>query len=320
MIKTIGVLTSGGDAPGMNAAVRAVTRTAISRGMKVYGIRRGYNGLINGDIIEMTERTVSDILQKGGTCLYTARCPEFRTEEGLQKAKDTCEELGLEGIVVIGGDGSFRGAADLSARGILCVGLPGTIDNDIACTDYTIGYDTAMNTAMEMVDKLRDTSQSHDRCTVVEVMGRNAGYIAVNTGIACGAIEIITREVPYDLDAIAKKMLEAKANGKQNFVIVVSEGIGNANEIAKIIEEKTHIESRATILGHVQRGGSPTVRDRVLAAELGHYAVGLLEQGIGNRVVGIQKDEIVNFDIQEALSMKKAYETELHKIAEQIAI
>ena len=320
MIKKIGVLTSGGDAPGMNAAIRAVVRTALSKGMEVYGIRRGYVGLISGDIIKMDARSVSDIIHRGGTMLYTARCPEFRTEEGLQKAKDTCEELGLEGIVVIGGDGSFRGAADLSARGILCVGLPGTIDNDIACTDYTIGYDTAMNTAMEMVDKLRDTSQSHDRCTVVEVMGRNAGYIAVNTGIACGAIEIITREVPYDLDAIAKKMLEAKANGKQNFVIVVSEGIGNANEIAKIIEEKTHIESRATILGHVQRGGSPTVRDRVLAAELGHYAVGLLEQGIGNRVVGIQKDEIVDFDIQEALSMKKANETELHKIAEQIAI
>lgn len=320
MIKKIGVLTSGGDAPGMNAAIRAVVRTALSKGMEVYGIRRGYVGLISGDIIKMDARSVSDIIHRGGTMLYTARCPEFRTEEGLQKAKDTCEELGLEGIVVIGGDGSFRGAADLSARGILCVGLPGTIDNDIACTDYTIGYDTAMNTAMEMVDKLRDTSQSHDRCTVVEVMGRNAGYIAVNTGIACGAIEIITREVPYDLDAIAKKMLEAKANGKQNFVIVVSEGIGNANEIAKIIEEKTHIESRATILGHVQRGGSPTVRDRVLAAELGHYAVDLLEQGIGNRVVGIQKDEIVDFDIQEALSMKKAYETELHKIAEQIAI
>ncbi len=320
MIKKIGVLTSGGDAPGMNAAIRAVVRTALSKGMEVYGIRRGYVGLISGDIIKMDARSVSDIIHRGGTMLYTARYPEFRTEEGLQKAKDTCEELGLEGIVVIGGDGSFRGAADLSARGILCVGLPGTIDNDIACTDYTIGYDTAMNTAMEMVDKLRDTSQSHDRCTVVEVMGRNAGYIAVNTGIACGAIEIITREVPYDLDAIAKKMLEAKANGKQNFVIVVSEGIGNANEIAKIIEEKTHIESRATILGHVQRGGSPTVRDRVLAAELGHYAVGLLEQGIGNRVVGIQKDEIVDFDIQEALSMKKAYETELHKIAEQIAI
>jgi 6-phosphofructokinase 1 len=304
----------------MNAAVRAVTRTAISRGIKVYGIKRGYNGLINGDMIEMTERSVSDILQKGGTCLYTARCPEFRTEEGLQKAKATCEELGLEGLVVIGGDGSFRGAADLSARGIHCVALPGTIDNDISCTDYTIGYDTAMNTAMEMVDKLRDTSQSHDRCTVVEVMGRNAGFIAVNTGIACGAIEIITKELPYDLDAIAKKMLEAKANGKQNFVIVVAEGIGNATEIAKIIEEKTHIESRATILGHVQRGGIPTVRDRVLATELAYHAVGLLEQGLSNRVVGIRNDQIVDFDIQEALSMEKPYEYELHKIAEEIAI
>ncbi|MBE6860571.1 MAG: 6-phosphofructokinase [Ruminococcus sp.] len=320
MIKKIGVLTSGGDAPGMNAAIRAVVRTALSKGMEVYGIRRGYVGLINGDIFKMDARSVSDIIRKGGTVLYTARCPEFRTEEGLQKAKATCEEFGLEGLVVIGGDGSFRGAADLSARGILCVALPGTIDNDISCTDYTIGYDTAMNTAMEMVDKLRDTSQSHDRCTVVEVMGRNAGFIAVNTGIACGAIEIITKELPYDLDAIAKKMLEAKANGKQNFVIVVAEGIGNANEIAKIIEEKTHIESRATILGHVQRGGIPTVRDRVLATELAHHAVELLEQGIGNRVVGIRKDEIVDFDIQEALSMEKPYEVALHRIAEEIAI
>ncbi|MBE6839912.1 MAG: 6-phosphofructokinase [Ruminococcus sp.] len=320
MIKKIGVLTSGGDAPGMNAAIRAVVRTALSKGMEVYGIRRGYVGLINGDIFKMDARSVSDIIRQGGTMLYTARCPEFRTEEGLQKAKATCEELGLEGLVVIGGDGSFRGAADLSARGIHCVALPGTIDNDISCTDYTIGYDTAMNTAMEMVDKLRDTSQSHDRCTVVEVMGRNAGFIAVNTGIACGAIEIITKELPYDLDAIAKKMLEAKANGKQNFVIVVAEGIGNATEIAKIIEEKTHIESRATILGHVQRGGIPTVRDRVLATELAYHAVGLLEQGLSNRVVGIRNDQIVDFDIQEALSMEKPYEYELHKIAEEIAI
>ena len=320
MIKKIGVLTSGGDAPGMNAAIRAVVRTALSKGMEVYGIRRGYVGLINGDIFKMDARSVSDIIRQGGTMLYTARCPEFRTEEGLQKAKATCEELGLEGLVVIGGDGSFRGAADLSARGIHCVALPGTIDNDISCTDYTIGYDTAMTTAMEMVDKLRDTSQSHDRCTVVEVMGRNAGFIAVNTGIACGAIEIITKELPYDLDAIAKKMLEAKANGKQNFVIVVAEGIGNATEIAKIIEEKTHIESRATILGHVQRGGIPTVRDRVLATELAYHAVGLLEQGLSNRVVGIRNDQIVDFDIQEALSMEKPYEYELHKIAEEIAI
>jgi 6-phosphofructokinase 1 len=319
MIKKIGVLTSGGDAPGMNAAIRAVARAAMRKGIEVYGIRRGYVGLINGDIFKMDARSVSDIIHRGGTMLFTARCPEFRTEEGLQKAKTTCEELGLEGIVVIGGDGSFRGAADLSARGILCVGLPGTIDNDIACTDYTIGYDTAMNTAMELVDKLRDTSQSHDRCSVVEVMGRNAGYIAVNTGIACGAIEVITKEKPYDLDAVAKKMLETKEHGKENFVIVVSEGIGHAEEIARVIQEKTHIESRATILGHVQRGGSPTLRDRVAATRMGYYAVELLEQGIGNRVVGMQKDEIVDFDIQEALSMKKPYEEELHKIAEELA-
>lgn len=319
MIKKIGVLTSGGDAPGMNAAVRAVVRTALSKGMEVYGVRRGYGGLISGDIFPMDARSVSDIIHKGGTMLYTARCPEFRTEEGLDKAKAKCQELGLEGLVVIGGDGSFRGAADLSARGILCVGLPGTIDNDIACTEYTIGYDTAMNTAMEMVDKLRDTSQSHDRCTVVEVMGRNAGYIAVNTGVACGAIEVITKEMPYDFDLLAKEMLERKAEGKQNFVVVVAEGIGNSNEIAKIIEEKTHIETRATILGHVQRGGSPTVRDRVVASEMGYYAVELLEKGVGNRVVGMQNSEIVDFDIQEALAMKKPYDERLHHIAEEIA-
>lgn len=318
MIKKIGVLTSGGDAPGMNAAIRGVVRTALSKGMEVYGIRRGYVGLIKGDIFQMDARSVSDIIHRGGTMLCTARCPEFRTEEGLDKAKAKCEELGLEGLVVIGGDGSFRGAADLSARGILCVGLPGTIDNDIACTEYTIGYDTAMNTAMELADKLRDTSQSHDRCTVVEVMGRNAGYIAVNTGIACGAIEVITKEMPYDLDALAKKMLEAKKNGKQNFVVVVAEGIGNSTEIANVLQEKTGIEARATILGHVQRGGSPTVRDRVTATQMAHYAVELLEQGIGNRVVGMQKNEIVDFDIQEALAMKKPYEEKLHKIAEEV--
>ncbi len=318
MIKKIGVLTSGGDAPGMNAAVRAVVRTAISKGMEVYGIRRGYVGLITGDIFQMDARSVSDIIHRGGTMLYTARCPEFRTEEGLDKAKAKCEELGLEGIVVIGGDGSFRGAADLSARGILCVGIPGTIDNDIACTEYTIGYDTAMNTAMELADKLRDTSQSHDRCTVIEVMGRNAGHIAVNTGIACGAIEIITKEMPYDLDNIAKKMLEMKKTGKQNFVVVVAEGIGHAEEIARTLQEKTHVESRATVLGHVQRGGSPTLRDRVVASEMGHYAVELLEQGIGNRVVGMQQNKIVDFDIQEALAMKKPYDERLHHMAEEI--
>ena len=319
MIKTIGILTSGGDAPGMNAAIRSVVRAALKKGIKVYGIRRGYCGLIDGDIIEMDEMSVSNITHKGGTMLYTARSAEFRTEEGMQIAKANCEKYGLEGIVVIGGDGSFRGAADLSARGILTVGLPGTIDNDIACTEYTIGYDTAMNTAMEMIDKLQDTCQSHDRCSVVEVMGRGAGFIAVNTAVACGAIEIITKEVPYDLDQIAKDMLECKKNGKQNFIIVVSENVGHSQEIATAIQEKTGIETRATVLGHVQRGGSPTVRDRVVASEMGYYAVELLAQGIGNRVVGMQENKIVDFDIQEALSMKKPYDERLHKIAQDIA-
>lgn len=319
MIKKIGVLTSGGDAPGMNAAVRAVVRTALSKGMEVYGIRRGYAGLISGDIFQMDERSVSDIIHRGGTVLYTARCPEFRTEEGIDKAKAKCDELGIEGLVVIGGDGSFRGAADLSAKGVLCIGLPGTIDNDIACTDYTIGFDTAMNTAMELVDKLRDTSQSHDRCSVVEVMGRGAGHIAVNTGIACGATDIITKEVPYDIDSIAKTMLEKKAKGKKNFVVIVAEGIGHSQEIATMIQEKTHIETRATILGHVQRGGNPTLRDRVEATRMGYYAVELLEQGIGNRVVGVKDNKLVDYDIQEALQMSKPYDEKLHHIAEQIA-
>ena len=319
MAKTIGILTSGGDAPGMNAAIRAVTRAAIRKGMKVIGIRRGYNGLIHGDMVEMNERSVSDIIQRGGTILYTARCPEFRYAEGVEKAKQRCIEAGLDGIVVVGGDGSFRGAADLSKAGIPCVGLPGTIDNDISCTEYTIGYDTAMNTAVEMVDKIRDTAQSHDRCSVVEVMGRNAGYIAVNAGVACGATSIITTEVPYSLDDIIAKMIETRKTGKQHFIIVVSEGIGNSEQIAKEIEERTGIESRATILGHVQRGGSPTVRDRVAATQLGYYAVDLLEKGIGNRVVGIQDNKIVDFDIQDALSMKKPFEYDLYKIADEIS-
>lgn len=319
MAKTIGILTSGGDAPGMNAAVRAVTRAAICKGMKVIGIRRGYNGLIHGDMFEMNERSVSDIIQRGGTILYTARCPEFRYAEGVEKARQRCVEANLSGIVVIGGDGSFRGAADLSKAGIPCVGLPGTIDNDIACTEYTIGYDTAMNTAMEMVDKIRDTAQSHDRCSIVEVMGRNAGYIALNTGIACGATSIITPEVPYNIDEIVAKMIETRKTGKQHFIIVVAEGVGNSEQLAKEIEERTGIESRATILGHVQRGGSPTVRDRVVASQMGYYAVELLEKGIGNRVVGMKDNKIVDFDIQEALSMKKPFENELYRIANEIS-
>ncbi|WP_295089259.1 6-phosphofructokinase [Ruminococcus sp.] len=319
MIKKIGVLTSGGDAPGMNAAVRAVVRSALSKGMEVYGIRRGYVGLINGDIIKMDERSVSDIIHRGGTTLYTARCPEFRTAEGVAIGKAKCDELGIEGLVVIGGDGSFRGAADLSAQGVLCIGIPGTIDNDIACTDYTIGFDTAMNTAMDLVDKLRDTAQSHDRISVVEVMGRGAGHIAVNTGIACGATDIITKEVPYDINAIANTMLEKKAKGKQNFVVIVAESVGHSEEIAKMLQEKTGIDARFTILGHVQRGGTPTVRDRVEATRMGYYAVELLEQGIGNRVIGIKDSKLVDYDIQEALSMHKDYDEKLHHIAEEIA-
>ena len=319
MSKTIGILTSGGDAPGMNAAVRAVTRAALTKGMKVLSILRGYNGLINGDIIEMNARSVSGIIQRGGTILYTARCLEFKTQEGVKKAVDKCKELGLDGIVVIGGDGSFRGAADLSSHGVPCIGLPGTIDNDIACTEYTIGYDTAMNTAMEMVDKLKDTTQSHDRCSVVEVMGRNAGYIAVNVAVAVGAEAAIVVEKGFDIDAIIKNILDNRSSGKTHSVLIVAEGIGNAGQIAKDIEEKTGIESRATILGHVQRGGSPTVRDRVVATQMGYHAVELLEKGIGNRVVGLKDNKVYDVDIQEALSMKKPFEDELYKILNDTA-
>lgn len=319
-MKRIGVLTSGGDAPGMNAAIRAVTRTALYKGMEVVGIRRGYNGLINGDVFDMNVRSVSSIIQRGGTLLFTARCPEFKTEEGLQKAVAACKEMGIEGLAVIGGDGSYRGAGDLSARGIPCIGIPGTIDNDISSTDYTIGYDTAMNTAMQLVDKLRDTAHSHDRCSVVEVMGRHAGYIALNTAVACGATEVLCPEREYDLDEIVKKMLRTRESGKQNFIIIVAEGIGNSNEIAKYIEEKTGIESRATIFGHVQRGGSPTVRDRVLASQMGYYAVGLLEQGIGNRVIGIRGDKLVDYDIHEALKMQKPFEDYLYDLSGVISI
>ena len=319
MGKTIGILTSGGDSPGMNAAVRAVTRAAISKGMKVIGIERGYNGLINGETRELGARDVSDIIQRGGTILYTARCKEFREEAGVLKAKQRCLDLGLDGIVVIGGDGSFRGAAALSAKGIPCVGLPGTIDNDIQCTDYTIGYDTAMNTVVEMVDKIRDTAQSHDRCSIVEVMGRGAGYIALNTGIAVGAIAVVIPEKTITTDEIVERIEKSRASGKQHYIIVVSEAIGNSEALAKEIQERTGIESRATILGHVQRGGSPTLRDRVAASRMGAYAVDLLEKGIGNRVVGMNRDEVIDVDIQEALSMKKPFPIDLYELSNKIS-
>ncbi len=318
-VKKIGVLTSGGDAPGMNAAIRSVVRAALKNDMQVLGVRDGYTGLIKGDLVDMGIRSVSDIIQRGGTYLYTARCPEFREWEGVLKAKAVCENVGMDGLVVIGGDGSFRGAADLSRAGIPCVGIPGTIDNDIACTEYTIGYDTAMNTTMEMVDKLRDTAQSHDRCSVVEVMGRRAGYIALNAGIACGATYIVVPEIGLDMDAMLNKIKAAKALGKRYFLIMVAEGVGHVDEIAERIEKETGIESRSTVLGHVQRGGSPTVTDRVVASQMGFHAVELLKKGIGNRVVAQQAGKIVDFDIQEALSVKKEFPLDLYNIANDIS-
>lgn len=319
MEKTIGVLTSGGDAPGMNAAVRAVTRTALQKGFKVMGIRRGYNGLLHNDMVELKARNVSNIIQRGGTEIFTARCKEFKEWEYVLKAKEVCEKANMAGVVVIGGDGSFRGAADLSKAGIPCVGIPGTIDNDIQCSEYTIGYDTAMNTVMELVDKLRDTSHSHERCAVVEVMGRGAGHIALNTGVAVGAIAALVPEVPYDFNELVAKIKRGRETGKEQFIIIVAEGVGGTEELAKRIQESTGIESRATILGHVQRGGSPTVRDRVMASEMGYYAVELLEKGIGNRVVGLKNGKVYDVDIQEALSMKKPFDERLYNIANNIS-
>lgn len=320
-MKSIAVLTSGGDAPGMNPAVRAVVRTACQRGIKVYGVDRGYTGLINGDIHEMNLRSVSDIITRGGTILYSARCPEFKTEEGLQKAVATCKKFGIEGMVIIGGDGSFRGARDLSLRGIPCIGLPGTIDNDISCTDYTIGYDTCLNTIVQMVDRIRDTSESHDRCTVVEVMGRGAGYLALEAGIAVGATSIIVPEVEYDIERdVIARIREFQKTGKKHFIVIVAEGVGGTAEIAKKIEAETGVESRATILGHVQRGGSPTARDRIMASQMGSRAVDLLTQGIGNRVVGIRDNKIVDFDIFEALKMTKTIDMKDYELAHEISI
>ena len=319
--KKIAVLTSGGDAPGMNAALRAVVRAGISYGMEVYGVRRGYNGLLNGDMFPMNLRSVSDIIHRGGTFLYTARSPEYNTPEGVKKAADKCREMGIDGVVVIGGDGSFRGARDLTNAGIPCIGIPGTIDNDIACTEYTVGFDTAMNTAMEMVDRLRDTTESHDRCSVVEVMGRRCGDIALQTGIAVGATAILVPEVPYDFERdVIQRMKFTQKTGKKHFIIIVAEGVGGVDKLAKDIQEQTGIESRATVLGHVQRGGSPTLRDRVMASRMGYHAVELLDKGIGNRVVAYRESKVVDFDITEALDMKRVFDKDLYEIALRISI
>ncbi len=325
-IKTIGVLTSGGDAPGMNAAVRAVVRTALKRGIDVYGINCGYNGLIEGDLFKMDIRSVSNIIQNGGTILSTARSAKFKTEEGMLEAVDTCKKYGIEGIVVIGGDGSYRGAKDLSLHGIPCVGIPGTIDNDIASTDETIGFDTAMNTAMIMIDRLRDTSQSHNRCFVIEVMGRHCGDIALRTGVAVGATAVLVPEVPFDFERqVVDKIKEGISFGKKHFIIVVAEGVtesnvvGDINDIANRIKETTGIASKATVLGHVQRGGSPTLRDRTLASNMGNYAVDLLCKGIGNRVVSIRNNVIVDDDIVEALNMKNNFDKRLYDVSYEIS-
>ena len=320
-IQTIGILTSGGDAPGMNAAIRAVVRTALGRGIRVRGIRRGYHGLLQEEIIDMTARDVSDIIQRGGTILQTARCKEMRTEEGQQKAAAICKKYGIQGLVVIGGDGSFAGAQKLSNLGINTIGIPGTIDLDIACTEYTIGFDTAVNTAMEAIDKVRDTSTSHERCSVIEVMGRDAGYLALWCGIANGAERILMpEEHDYDEEKIIADIIGNRKRGKQDYIIINAEGIGDSMNMAKRIEEATGMETRATILGHMQRGGSPTCKDRVYASIMGAKAVDLLLEGKTNRVVGYQHGEFVDYDINEALQMHKEIPEYAYRVSKDLAL
>ena len=320
-IRTIGVLTSGGDAPGMNAAIRAVTRTALAKGLKVRGIRKGYHGLLKEEIIDLSARDVSDTIQRGGTILQTARCQAMRTEEGQQKAAAICKKYGIDALVVIGGDGSFAGAQKLANLGVKTIGLPGTIDLDIACTDYTIGFDTAVNTAMEAIDKVRDTSTSHERCSIIEVMGRDAGYLALWCGIANGAEKILMpEEKDFDEVELIQDIMECKKRGKKNYIIINAEGVGDTINMAKRIEEATGIETRATILGHMQRGGSPTCKDRVYASIMGAMAVELLLQGKSNRVVGYKDGEFVDYDINEALSMKKKISDHQYAISKILAI
>ena len=318
-VKTIGVLTSGGDAPGMNAEIRAVVRTAINKGLKVKGIMRGYAGLLQEEIVDMNGLSVADIIGRGGTVLYTARCPEFTTAEGQQKGAEICRKHGIDGLVVIGGDGSFKGAGKLSALGINTVGLPGTIDLDIACTDYTIGFDTAVNTAMDDIDRVRDTSTSHERCSIIEVMGRNAGYIALWCGLANGAEDILLPE-RYDGNEqeLISRIIENRKRGKKHHIIINAEGIGHSASMARRIEAATGIETRATILGYMQRGGAPTCKDRVYASIMGAKAVELLCAGKSNRVVAYKNGEYVDYDIQEALNMKKDISEEQYNISKML--
>ncbi len=317
-IKTIGVLTSGGDAPGMNAAIRAVVRAGIYHGYKVMGIKRGYTGLISGEMEELSLRTVSGIIQRGGTFLKTSRCPEFNTEKGIQKAVSMCKVFGIDIIVVIGGDGSYRGALDLCKAGVPVIGIPGTIDNDIACTDYTIGYDTALNTVSEALDKIKDTGYSHERASVLEVMGRHAGYIAINTGIAGGAEVILIPEKPVDFEKdVIKPILEGRNRGKTDFSIIVAEGVEkDVPEIAQMIEERTGITTRYTILGYIQRGGTPTVNDRVMASRMGVKAVKVIHKGLINRVIAYKDGKIVDYDLEEAINQTKSVDEEILEMLE----
>ena len=306
-VKRIGVLTSGGDAPGMNACVRAVVRTCVYHGIEVYGIRRGWNGLINGDVVKMDEKSVSRTINRGGTILYTARSQEFMTEEGQKRAVSTCKFLGLDSIIAIGGDGTFRGALALSKYGINVIGIPGTIDNDISCTNYCIGFDTAANTAIECIDKLRDTMQSHERCSVVEEMGRNAGYLAMYVGLAVGATAVLVPEKPIDFEQdVIEKIRNARLHGFTHYMIVVAEGAGHATDIAKRIKDAIDLDPRVTVLGHIQRGGSPSGRDRVNATKMGYLAVDLLLRGKTNRIVCTKAGSFTDVDIDEGLAMHKS--------------
>jgi len=319
-MKTIGVLTSGGDAPGMNAAIRAVVRTAIYNGMRVLGIRRGYNGLINGDVESMDTSSVGEIIHRGGTILHTARCEEFKTQEGLKRAANVVDVFNIDGLVVIGGDGSYKGAQALNSIGITAIGIPGTIDNDIAFTDLTIGFDTAVNTVLDAVNKLRDTVMSHERANIIEVMGRTSGRIALYSGLAGGAENILVPEMSFDIDELCQRLIIAKNRGKKSNIIVAAEGVGNTFEIGEAIEEKTGIETRVTVLGHIQRGGSPTATDRILSSRMGAYAVKLIAEGVKSRAVGLQTGKIVDIGLDEVLSATKPFDYDLYDLTGILSI
>ncbi len=318
-VKRIGVLTSGGDAPGMNAAVRGVVRTAINLGIECIGIRRGYNGLISSDFVNLDAASVSHIIGKGGTILYTARSMEFMTEEGQKKAVATCKLLGLDGVIAIGGDGTFQGARALSKYGIPVVGIPATIDNDICCSHYTIGFDTACNTAIECIDKLRDTMQSHERCSIVEVMGRSAGYLALYVGIATGATSVLIpeRELDFERDVI-EKIRRARLAGSTHYMIVVAEGVGSAVDIGRRIQEEIGLDPRVTVLGHIQRGGNPCARDRETASRMGYAAVKALHEGNGNTIIGTQNGQLLAMPINEALSITKQFQMDRYEVLESM--